>query len=494
MTRRTFTALAAAPLLRAAGGFKAGFAEADITPDIGMEQPGGYGKVFHKSLHDPCKVRAAVFDDGSRRAALVGLDALMVPRALVLAARRRIEAKCGIHAVLIGASHSHSSGPLGMIQPGEYDHASALVRELAYDKSSCAHPGYLKRVEDQIVDAVCSADGARAELQCGVASGHEDRVAFNRRFRMRNGLTFTHPGQGSADMLEPAGPIDPEVGVIGAWADGKLAGCIVTYACHATTNPGGISANWIYYLERTIRGVFGEQAIVVFLQGASGDITQVDNRNPYRQPSGGEYARLVGGRVGAEAVKALLSMHRGALTPVQAASKVLTIARRRPDPVRVTRSLEIVRKDPKDVGAAEWIFAKEIVLLDALLQRAPSADVEVQAVQVGPAVFVTNPAEFFVELGLQIKTNSRFKFTWPVELANGCVGYVPTEEALSAAGGGYETRLTSYSNLIPTAGRMMVEAGRELVRGFKPGELPVPPRATPAAGPWPYGNVPAELK
>src|SRR3954471_17237323 len=111
-------------------GLRAGFAERDITPDIGMEQPGGYGKVFHRVRHDPCKVRASVFDDGKTRVALVGIDALIIRRPQVIAARKAIAEKRGIapEAILIGASHTHAGGPTGMILPGEFDDAPADVK------------------------------------------------------------------------------------------------------------------------------------------------------------------------------------------------------------------------------------------------------------------------------------------------------------------------------------------------------------------------------
>jgi len=485
--------------------FKAGFAERDITPEFGMEQPGGYGKSYLDRFHDPCKVRVAVFDDGKSTVALVGVDAGSVGRRLIEAARKEIESFCGIpgNAVMIGASHSHSSGPVNGIYPGDYDHASAFVQKLAYEHTTCADPRYVEIVKEQIVKGVERAWRDRQPAACSVGSGKEDKVAYNRRFRMKNGRTYTHPRQGNPDIVEVAGPIDPEVGVVGAWDEqGELIGCIVNYACHATTNPGGISANWIYYMEKVIRGMTGRDIPVVFLQGASGDVTQVDNLSPYQRPSGKQEAIFVGGRVGAEAVRVLLKSYPGTLTPISATSKTFDVKRRIPSRERVKRSYDIVSKNPEEVGLTEWTFAKEIVLLDALIEKHPIQQVEVQAIQLGPAVFISNPAELFCEFGLQLKERSPFPFTYPVELANGSVGYVPTEEALGPNGGGYETRLTRYSNLEVTAGQQMVDVGIELAQAMKPGSLPEPSRAEPfkreagsiGSEPWEYGNVPPETE
>jgi hypothetical protein len=133
-------------------------------------------------------------------------------------------------------------------------------------------------------------------------------------------------------------------------------------------------------------------------------------------------------------------------------------------------------------------------MLDALVANEPEVEVEVQAIQIGPAVFVTNEAEMFVDYGLELKEKSPFQFTFPVELANGCVGYVPTQEAMGPHGGGYETRLTSYSNLDITAGQQMLDAGLELVAQMTPGKAPAPEELPPSNNPWSYGNVPPELE
>ena len=482
----------------APAAIKAGFAERDITPQIGQERPGGYRKAFSSKLLDPCKVRVAVFGDDTKTIVLVGLDALMIDRKVVQTARAEITrvTKIPADAVMIAASHSHSSGPTGMVQPGQYDGAGDLIRELAYEQSSTADAAYLKHVTRQIVEAVAAAAAAVVPAQLGFGNGREDKVGFNRRVRMKNGQTWTNPGVGNPDSVEPAGPIDPDVGVIGAWdLEGRLLGSIVNFACHTNVIPDGISANWVYHLERTIQGALHSKAPVVYLPGACGDISKIDPFSRSERPSEARWMEIVGGRVGAEAVKVLLSAERGKDIPLDVRTKVWTIDRRAPSAANVERARAIVAAGRKPGVPAQtaWTFAKETLMTDYLVRTQRAVEVEVQAIQVGPAVYVSNPAEYFVEYGLEIKMHSPFPFTFPVELANGCVGYVPTEEAFGPKGGGYETRLTSYSNLDLTAGRQFAEAGVELARAMKPGKMPEPPPLKGPGEPWLFGNVPPQL-
>ena len=477
---------------------KAAFADGDISPEIGMESPGNYGKGYHKTFHDPCKVRVSAFQSGENKALVIGFDALAIYQPWVDEIKENIGKRYAISKdeIMISASHSHSSGPTAMVMPGQYDHANPFIQDLAYKQSSCADPKYLASTKKTTIETAIKALERLEDVEIGIGSGNEEKVSFNRRFFMKNGRTYTHPGQLNPEISKVAGPIDPEVGVVGAWSkDGKCIGCIVNFACHSTTNPGGISANWVYYMEQTIKGAMGKDCVVVFLQGASGDVTQVNNRNPYKNRSGEEWARFVGANVGAEAVKTLLSIPRGSHFPINSTRAFIDIKRRIPSKENVEKSLAMVKKSPEEVGKTDWVFAKETVMLDSWVKQKPSHNVEIQTIQLGPLVLVSNPAEFFCELGLKIKAESQFPFTFPVSMANDCVGYVPTLEAFSSNGGGYETRLTSYSNLEITAGNQIVDQSIKLIKRLTPGSIPHFEKAPPFKGePWNYGNVPPQIQ
>jgi neutral ceramidase len=472
---------------------RAGFSVADVTPPLGMEVPGGYGKSYAKQVHDPLKARAAVLEQQDTTLAFVGVDTCDLPLSNHWrdAVRREVERRTGIPGphIMLGASHTHSGGPLSWYEPSAFAQAPELVRTLVPEPSPNPDPLYLDWAARQTISAVCEAHRQREEAQLSIGSGRETEAGFNRRFRMANGRVYTHPGKGNPDIVEPAGPTDPEVGVLGAWStSGRLLGCLVNFGCHCTTFSGGISADYVYYLEQTIQAVMGPRAPVVFLQGASGDVTQVDNRSLRAREFGEATSRRVGTRVGAEALKVLVSAEAGEMQPLAAASRTLQIPRRRPGAERLANSRRVVaeglRTGKRDTA---WTFAKEILLLEHVLATEPLADVEVQALQVGPAVFLANPSETFAATGLRIKEASPFPLTFVVSLANGCVGYVPPAEAFAPDGGGYETVLTSYSNLEVAAEEQIAGAGVALARGLTPGRGPQPAQVDRPQEPWSYG-------
>ncbi|HIE14375.1 TPA: hypothetical protein EYP70_03790, partial [Candidatus Bathyarchaeota archaeon] len=402
---------------------KVGFSTLDITPPLGSEVPGGFLKNRLYDVHDPLHVKAVVFEGGDGRAALVQVDALSIKASVVKEGRRIAEGLTGISSsnIMVAATHTHRGGPVVDWTAGRTEEILARSRDPEFLKSlietapSSDHK-YLSFLAERIGSAVALADKGKVEALCAVGVGKEAAVSFNRRFKMKGGFQATHPGKGNPDIIEPAGPIDPDVGVLSVWSvKGEFLGCIVNFACHGTTmNCPGFSSDWPYYLDSTIRSVMGEKSTVIFLNGACGDVTQVDNLSMREREFGEKWARRVGQKVGAEALKVISEAEPAELKPVDAAQTVIQIEKRRILPEQLRNAYRIVKN--KGPGEDGWVFARDIIILNELNMIEPKVNCEIQAIQVGPAVYISNPAELFCQLGLKIKQASPFPYTFIVEL------------------------------------------------------------------------------
>ncbi len=421
-----------------------GFGVADITPEPGMQSPGGMRKRLMTEVLDPLKAVAMVIRSGNSAVALVGIDALFITEDATKRARAAIEKETGIPPdhVLVGASHTHSGGPI----------ASCFESE--------ADPKYVRLVADRIAEAVGAGWNALHEAEVGVGTGHEPSIAFNRRFLMKDGSQVTHPGKGNPDIVHVAGPIDPDVGVLAARApDGTLLGVFVNFACHLTIGRGpGFSADYVYNLRETLRRHYQRPDLPVgFLLGAAGDVTQVDNLRPGRE-TGPDWADLFGLALGAEVVQAVGRMEWQKEAELKAVRTTV--------PIPIRDEAEVARQTPKlglgSGSVAEEVYDRERELLARERQERPVIDCEVQAMRIGPLGIATNGAEFFCQLGLDIKAASPFHPTWVVSLANQWVGYVATPSAYYA--GGYEPRTARSAKLAPWAGQSLVETSLKALK------------------------------
>jgi len=476
---------------------RAGFYAADITPPIGAMRAGSYSPIFIQGIAGPMKVRAAVLESGDRRVAVVGVDCCLLHRHLVETALAHLENNGGpaLDDVIISASHTHSGAAVsGFAGTAVYTQMAPEVRDLLKD-SAVPDPWYTDWVARQLATAILMAAKRLEPAQINTGVGTESGMVFQRRFICKDGRAYSHPGKMNPDIVAPAGPVDPAVGVIGAWReDGSLIGAIVNFACHGTTYSGSMAhADWYHFVEDTLQKLFGAEAGVVITNGPCGDVTQVNNQSLSRD-FGVDVTRRLGLRVGAEAAKVLISAPRQAAPTLASTSCILPIPRRVPTPASLVKAWEVVRAKADNPAHPDAVFARERLFAGEVARIEPEKQVHLTAIQVGDAVLLSTAAEYFTSLGLRIKQSSPFPHTMVVELANDSIGYVPDLAAFDPkTGGGYETVLTAYSCLIPEAGDRIADRRIEMSRTLTPDRVAAPAESKPGSY-WDYGRRGPDLE
>src|SRR5207245_11187682 len=166
---------------------------------------------------------------------------------------------------------------------------------------------YSRTLPRLIADAVAAAHEKRQPVRVAVAKEQEAQLAHNRRYWMRDGSVGWNPGKLNPQIVRPAGPIDPEVGVFFAETTAPKPAPVLTfvnYAMHPDTTGGTrVSADYPGALSRTLALYKGPDMLTLFANGTCGNINHSDVHWSGAQSSPQEAARL-GTLLAAAVVKA----------------------------------------------------------------------------------------------------------------------------------------------------------------------------------------------
>jgi hypothetical protein len=295
---------------------------------------------------------------------------------------------------------------------------------------------------------------------------------FNRRWKMKPGAIAptplgvttdqvkTNPGINNPNLVESAGPTDPEVAFISVQSsDGKPLALLANYSLHYVggVGAGHISADYFGAFAEKIGALLGADSDFVGLMsnGTSGDINNIDFRGSQeKQPPYGRI-QIVATDVAQAVAAAVKTVKHADRVALGVAQKEIALGLRLPTKDEVEKAREVMKASklfPR-METMEQVYARETVLLADFPAQVSAP---LQVMKIGDLRVSAIPAEVFVEIGLELK--KRHSPTFTVSLANAYHGYLPTPE--HHALGGYETWRARSSCL-------EVEASTKILAGLE---------------------------
>lgn len=430
----------------------AGFGEVVITPPLDTEMAGYFERRLAEGIRDHLYSRALVVSAGDRHIALVVTDLIHVNHDDVNRVRERIFARTGIppNHVIVQATHTHT-GPV-----------------VTKDGSFEPDPDYLRTWAKITAGAVEIAFRNSVEVTMGGGKGTLPGVSFNRRFRMANGYVHTNPGVGNPEIVEPAGPVDPEVTVLRFdGPDGNPVGILTHFTCHTDTLGGTLlSGDWVGVTAQRLRdllapqcGTLGRDLGVIVMNGACGDINHIDVNDPDRKRRWPEVTEAIGIGLAAETARVATGIRTEQTDEVDAASSRLVL-QRIPAESFLKGSQQAI--DDPGVGRMERKRAEaNLERADEIRMASDEVEAEVTCLRIGPAVIASCPGELSCELGLAFKQAVPAAYPMVANLSNGHLGYLPAARAYTE--GGYENR---SARMQPGTAEQIVEQVITLARSL----------------------------
>lgn len=430
--------------------FKAGAYKSNISPKLGGPIIGGWNSPPADYIHDELYARTVVLDDGETKLVLVTVDNVGVDQDVFDTAKEAIEEATGIPAshIMIASTHTHSAtSARGLGDKGREWHKGEPLDDYQTFIAS--------RVADGVQIALKNLEPARI----GWGSVDVPQHVFNRRWKMKpgtptpnplggNDIAVMNPGVANPNLLEPAGPTDPEVYFLSVQAiDGRPLALLANYSLHYVGGvpTGHISADYFGMFADKIQESLGADRqnpgfVAMMSNGTSGDINNINFRGPRESHPPYGKMKLVADEVAEAVMEGYQEIRYQDWVPLNAKQAQLNLKVRRPSP-ELAKFVEEVNARPESVEGRhrhEKTYAKRIKQMETFPD---DFDVIIQGFKIGDLSIGAIPFETFVEIGLELKEKSPMKDHFTIALANGLYGYLPTPAQHKL--GGYETWLST---------------------------------------------------
>jgi neutral ceramidase len=449
-------------------GFRVGFGVADITPAMGIQLAGDIGRIRPaEEIRAVLKARALVVESGGKRACVISADVISIVRPIVQELRAEIAHMLGTvpEAVLIHAPQSHSSPAVG---DGWVTGESQWVTDdLWWVRGGDGR--YIQPFKQGVLTAVKNALAKLAPATLHYGRGMDGRVAFNRRFILRDGTAKCHPAICSPDILYCEGTTDPEVGAA-VFRDGNGAaiGTILHHTCHPTH---GYPERWVHpdwpgSWADAVADALGAPDTALTMNGACGNIHHRNHLDPTQVDTIENMTRCL-----TETAMQVVDK----LTPCEDTTlawetTTLDIPWRKLPRAKIAEAQALLDKHPQPMyrdatkTSIEWDWCYAIATMDLVRQHKErkTYPYDITVLRIGGMALVGWPGEPFVESQLELKAASPAPHLFVAHMCNdGSAGYQPGTEAIRR--GGYETWVANTSKLSPKTPEIVVAATRKLL-------------------------------
>lgn len=444
----------------------AGYSQVAANPPLGIGMGGYFKPRFAKGFLDDITVSALAISCKEQKMALISVDACEVGEKLVADCREAICKATGlpIHKIMIGATHTHT-GPLNA--PTD-----------AFEADEAVIFAYAQFLKEKIVEATILALADLRPAKMGYAVGQApERIAYIRRYKMKDGSTWTCPPINDPNIVCPIGQLDQRVNVVRFTRENAPDVVILNYGIHAdTTNGEMLSADfpaWLRYtVEKTLDGVK-----CMFFPGAQGDVgstnvhptksdmndTEISFDNEMKSPG---MARFVGRALAGVVLQVYDKVNYVDVDSIDMVNHIVKIPANVPNPedMPLAKKYKQLHDAGRDCDIPYTAMELTTVVAEAIrmcnLENGPDYfPLELTGVKIGPVCMVGIPGEPFTHIGVKIKEAEGWDMIMPCALTNGSSGYFPSEDAF--AEGGYEARSSNFKAGIS---QVIIDGAKEMLQ------------------------------